>query len=138
MVVMVQKEVAEAIVAEPGQMSVLSISVQFYGEPRIISYVPAQCFYPAPEVDSAILRIDLYSQPAVAVTDERGFFDLVQAGFSASRKQMVNSLAQGLGLPKAEVLSLLEKCHIVPQRRAETLSLEEWAKLWQVFTQAGK
>ena len=138
MVVMVQKEVAEAIVAEPGQMSVLSISIQFYGEPRIISYVPAQCFYPAPEVDSAILRIDLYSQPAVAVTDERGFFDLVQAGFSASRKQIVNSLAQGLGLPKAEVLSLLEKADIVPQRRAETLTLEEWARLWQVFTQAGK
>ncbi|HEX73992.1 MAG TPA: ribosomal RNA small subunit methyltransferase A [Dehalococcoidia bacterium] len=138
MVVMVQKEVAEAIVAEPGQMSVLSISVQFYGEPRIISYVPAQCFYPVPEVDSAILQIDLYSQPAVAVTDERGFFDLVQAGFSASRKQIVNSLAQGLGLSKVEVLSLLEKSHIVPQRRAETLSVEEWAQLWGVFTQAGK
>jgi len=138
MVLMVQKEVAEAIVAEPGQMSVLSISVQFYGEPRIISYVPAQCFYPAPEVDSAILRIDLYSQPVVAVTDERGFFDLVQAGFSASRKQIVNSLAQGLELPKAEILSLLGKSRIVPQRRAETLTLDEWAKLWQVFTQAGK
>ncbi len=123
---------------EPGRMSVLSISVQFYGEPRIISYVPAQCFYPAPEVDSAILRIDLYSQPAVAVTDERGFFDLVQAGFSASRKQIVNSLAQGLELPKAEILSLLEKSRIVPQRRAETLTLEEWARLWQVFTQAGE
>jgi len=138
MVVMVQKEVAEAIVTEPGQMSVLSISIQFYGQPRIISYVPAQCFYPAPEVDSAILRIDLYSQPAVAVTDERGFFDLVQAGFSASRKQIVNSLAQGLGLPKAEALSLLEKADIVPKRRAETLALEEWARLWQVFTQAGR
>ena len=138
MVVMVQKEVAEAIVAEPGRMSVLSISVQFYGEPRIISYVPAQCFYPAPEVDSAILRIDLYYQPAVAVTDERSFFDLVQAGFSASRKQIVNSLAQGLELPKAEVLSLLEKAHIMLQRRAETLSLEEWARLWQVITREGE
>ncbi|HEY92220.1 MAG TPA: ribosomal RNA small subunit methyltransferase A [Dehalococcoidia bacterium] len=138
MVVMVQKEVAEAIVAEPGRMSVLSISVQFYGEPRIISYVPARCFYPAPEVDSAILRIDLYSQPAVAVTDERGFINLVQAGFSASRKQIVNSLAQGLGLLKAEVLPLLEKADIAPRRRAETLALEEWARLWQVFTREGK
>ena len=138
MVVMVQKEVAEAIVAEPGQMSVLSISVQFYGEPSIISYVTAQCFYPAPEVDSAILRIDLYSQPTVAVTDERGIFDLVQAGFSASRKQIVNSLAQGLGLLKAEVLALLERARIAPQRRAESLALEEWARLWQVFTQAVK
>jgi 16S rRNA (adenine1518-N6/adenine1519-N6)-dimethyltransferase len=136
MVVMVQKEVAEAIVAKPGQMSVLSISVQFYGEPKIIDYVPAQCFYPAPEVDSAILRIDLYPQPPVAVTDERSFFELVRAGFAASRKQIVNSLAQGLGLPKADVLALLETANIVPQRRAETLTLDEWARLWQVFTQA--
>jgi len=132
MVVMVQKEVAEAIVAEPGRMSVLSISVQFYGEPGIISYVPARCFYPPPEVDSAILRVALYPQPAVAVTDVGSFFELVRAGFSASRKQICNSLAQGLGLPKAEVLPLLAKAGIVPQRRAETLSLDEWARLWQV------
>jgi len=121
-------------VAEPGQMSLLSISVQFYGEPGIISYVPAQCFYPAPEVDSAILRVKLYPQPAVAVTDKESFFGLVRAGFSASRKQLANSLAQGLGIPKAEVLPLLEKASIVPQRRAETLTLDEWAQLWQVFT----
>ena len=136
MIVMVQKEVAEAIVAEPGQRSVLSISVQFYGKPRIVSYVPAQSFYPAPEVDSAILRIDLYPQPAVAVADEKGFFELVRAGFTASRKQIVNSLAQGSGLPKAEVLTLLNKADIVPQRRAEALTLEEWARLWRVFARA--
>ncbi len=133
MIVMVQKEVAEAIAAKPGGMSLLSVSVQFYGEPRIISYVPAQCFYPAPEVDSAILRIDLYSQPAVAVTDEGSFFDLVRAGFAAPRKQMGNSLAQGLELSKAEVLSLLERADIVSRRRAETLTLEEWTRLWRVF-----
>jgi len=135
MTVMVQKEVAEAIVAEPGQMSVLSISVQFYGEPRIISYVPAQCFYPPPEVDSAILRIEVYPQPIVAVTDEGSFFELVRAGFSASRKQIGNSLAQGLGLSKNKVLPLLEKAGIVPQRRAETLTLDEWAQVWRIFTQ---
>jgi len=136
MIVMVQKEVAEAIVAEPGQRSVLSISVQFYGKPRIVSYVPAQSFYPAPEVDSAILRIDLYSQPAVAVADEKGFFELVRAGFTASRKQIVNSLVQGSGLPKTEVLALLGRADIVPQRRAETLTLEEWAHLWRAFSHA--
>jgi len=138
MVVMVQKEVGEAIVAKPGQMSLLSISVQFYGEPEIVSYVPARCFYPAPEVDSAILRVKLYPQPAVAVTDKESFFGLVRAGFSASRKQIVNSLAQGLGLTKAKVLPLLEKASIVPQRRAETLTLDEWAQLWQVFTRVGE
>ena len=133
MVIMVQKEVAEAIVARPGQMSVLSISVQFYGEPSIVSYVPAHCFYPAPEVDSAILRINPYPQPAVAITDESSFFELVRAGFTASRKQLGNSLAQGLEKPKAEILPLLAEASIVPQRRAETLTLDEWARLWQVF-----
>ena len=135
MVVMVQKEVAEAIVAKPGEMSVLTVSVQFYGEPRIISYVPARCFYPPPEVDSAILQVVLYPRPMVAVTDEKSFFELVRAGFSASRKQLGNSLAQGSGLSKAEVLPRLEEAGIAPQRRAETLSLDEWGRLWQVFTQ---
>ena len=132
-VVMVQKEVAEAIVAKPGQMSILSISVQFYGEPAIINYVPAQCFYPAPEVDSAILKIKLYSQPPVEVTDRESFFELVRAGFTASRKQIVNSLAQGLDMPKTEVLPLLAKAGIISRRRAETLTLEEWGVLWRVF-----
>ena len=138
MVVMVQKEVAEAIVAKPGRMSLLSISVQFYGEPTIVSYVPARCFYPAPEVDSAILRIALYPEPAVAVKDREGFFKLVRAGFAASRKQLANSLAQGLELNKAEVLPLLEEASIMPKRRAETLTLEEWARLWQIFSRVRK
>jgi 16S rRNA (adenine1518-N6/adenine1519-N6)-dimethyltransferase len=138
MIVMVQKEVAEAIVAEPGQRSVLSIGVQFYGKPGIVSYVPAGSFYPAPEVDSAILRIDVYRQPPVAVADEKGFFQLVRAGFTAARKQAVNSLSQGLGLPKAEVLVWLEKAGIAPQRRAETFTLEEWAQLWQFFVKIKK
>ena len=138
MVVMVQKEVAEAIVARPGQMSVLSIRVQFYGAPTIVSYVPARCFYPAPEVDSAILRVNVYPQPVVPVTNEQSFFELVRAGFSASRKQIGNSLAQGLGLPKTETLSLLEEASISPRRRAETLTLVEWAWLWQVCTRGGK
>lgn len=133
MIVMVQKEVAKAIVAEPGQRSLLSISVQFYGKPSIVSYVPARSFYPSPEVDSAILRIEVYAQPAVAVTDEGSFFKLVRAGFTAPRKQAANSLAQGLDLPKADVLGLLDKAGIAPQRRAETFTLEEWAQLWQVF-----
>ena len=133
MVVMVQREVAEAIVAKPGGMSLLSISVRFYGKPTIVSQVPARCFYPAPEVDSAILRVDLYPKPVVAVTDEKSFFELVRAGFSAPRKQILNSLAQGLEMSKGEVLTILEGACIVPRRRAETLSLDEWAQLWQVI-----
>jgi len=133
MVVMVQKEVAEAIVAPPGRSSVLSISVQFYGLPQLVGYVPAGCFYPAPEVDSAILRIEVYAQPPVAVTDESSFFELVRAGFTAPRKQIINSLGRGLGWPKPEVLAMLAAVGIDPKRRAETLTLEEWAQLWRVF-----
>ena len=133
LVVMIQKEVAEAIVAEPGNMSLLSVSVQFYGKPEIVSYVPAESFYPAPEVDSAILRVKIYSRPIIAVDDIDDFFGLVRAGFCAPRKQLANSLAQGLGLPKPEALSLLDRADIIYRRRAETLSIEEWKKLWQVF-----
>lgn len=132
MVVMVQQEVAEAIVAGPGKRSVLSISVQFYGRPGIVARVPAASFYPAPEVDSAVVKIEVYPRPPVEV-DEEGFFRLVRAGFTATRKQVANSLAQGLKLPKSEVLTLLEEARLDPRRRAETFTLEEWATLWRAF-----
>ena len=135
MVVMVQKEVAEVIAARPGQMSLLSVSVQYYGRPEIVASVPARCFYPVPEVDSALLRIDLYPRPAVEVADGDGFFALVRAGFSAARKQLANSLTQGLGLPKDRAMALLNGAGIDRRRRAETLTLEEWAQLWQVSAQ---
>jgi 16S rRNA (adenine1518-N6/adenine1519-N6)-dimethyltransferase len=137
MVVMVQKEVAEAIAARPGRMSLLSVSVQFYGKPEIVDYVPAASFYPVPEVDSAVLKIDVYPEPCVAVDDEESFFKLVRAGFSAARKQLVNSLAQGLGASRGQVLTLLEEADVEPTRRAEALSLDEWARLWAAFTGAG-
>ncbi len=133
MVVMVQQEVAEAITAAPGQRSLLSNSVQFYGSPRIVATVPAAAFYPAPEVDSAVVRIDVYDKPPVDVDDADEFFRLVRAGFHAARKQAVNSLAVGLGLPKEEVLALLKRAGIDPKRRAETFTLAEWAGLLRVL-----
>jgi 16S rRNA (adenine1518-N6/adenine1519-N6)-dimethyltransferase len=138
MIVMVQKEVAETIAAGPGKMSLLSVSVQLYGEPSIVGPVSARCFYPEPEVDSAILRIDIYRQPLVAAESASDFFRLVRAGFHAARKQIINSLALGLDLPRAEVLSLLETASIAPQRRAETLTIDEWISLWQASAEAGK
>jgi len=135
MVVMVQKEVARQITARPGGMSLLSVAVQFYGEPKIIKYVPARAFYPAPDVDSAILRIAVYAEPALEV-ETQSFFALVRAGFSAARKQIINSLAHGLDLPKDRVLSMLEKAGIEPTRRAETLSIEEWERLWGEYNRA--
>jgi 16S rRNA (adenine1518-N6/adenine1519-N6)-dimethyltransferase len=133
MVVMVQKEVGEAIAATPGKMSLLSVKIQFYSKPAIISYVPAASFYPPPKVDSVILRLDVYPQPPIEVPDVAAFFDIVMHGFSAPRKQLRNSLAHSLGMPPSQVASLLEKAGIEAKRRAETLSLEEWRKLWEIF-----
>jgi 16S rRNA (adenine1518-N6/adenine1519-N6)-dimethyltransferase len=112
LVVMVQKEVAEAITAKPGEMSILAVSIQFYGQPRVIEYVSAGNFYPPPKVDSAILKIEMYTEPPVKVNSQAGFFKVVRAGFCAARKQIANSLAQGLDIPKAEALSLLEEARL--------------------------
>jgi 16S rRNA (adenine1518-N6/adenine1519-N6)-dimethyltransferase len=132
LVVMVQKEVARQITAKTGEMSLLSVSIQLYGEPRIIKYVPARAFYPSPKVDSAILKINVFPKPVVDV-DIKSFFKLVHAGFSAARKQIANPLSHGLSLPKEDILAMLHKVPIDPRRRAETLSIEEWGLLWQEY-----
>lgn len=138
MVLMVQKEVARNIVAAPGEMSILSVAVQYYGKPEIVSYVPARNFYPAPKVDSAILKVTLYPDPELKVISQGGFFKIVRAGFGTARKQLANSLSRGLDKPKAEILFLLEKAEISPQRRAEDLSLEEWARLERTMAEASR
>jgi 16S rRNA (adenine1518-N6/adenine1519-N6)-dimethyltransferase len=136
MIIMVQKEVAQNIVAKPGDLRILAVSVQFYGKPEIMGYVPAGNFFPVPKVDSAILKITLYPQPRYKVSSDKNFFRIVRAGFCATRKQIANSLAQGLALPKSEVLSLLQKAGVEPQKRPETLTLEEWAALERTFAEA--
>lgn len=137
MVVMVQKEVGEAIVAQPGDMSILAVSVQFYGKPRIVDHVPAQSFYPPPKVDSVILQIEVYKQPAVPVPDAHRFFEVVRAGFSAPRKQLRNALALGLKVSSQEATDIIQRAEISPQRRAETLDLGEWARICEVVTNNG-
>jgi len=129
-VVMVQYEVAQRIVAAPGDLSLLGVSVQFYGEPKIIEHVPARAFYPAPKVDSAILRIDLKDEVPLTPGQRDSFFHLVQAGFSERRKQLHNSLAHGLHRKNADVQPWLQAANIDPSRRAETLSIEDWLRLW--------
>jgi 16S rRNA (adenine1518-N6/adenine1519-N6)-dimethyltransferase len=138
MIIMVQKEVARNIIAQPGDLSILAVSIQFYGKPEIMGYVPAGNFFPVPKVDSAILKITLYPEPLVKVTSNESFFKIVRAGFCARRKQVANSLAQGLDISKEEVLSLMQKAGVVPQKRPETLTLEEWASLENIFTEANK
>lgn len=130
MVVMVQKEIAQNIVAAGGKNGILSISVALYGKPSLVSYVRPRSFYPPPEVDSAIVRIDVYEGPALNVnTDD--FFRVVKAGFSSPRKQLRNSLAHGLSIPPSTAAVLLNEAGISLQRRAETLSLEEWGKVYE-------
>lgn len=130
LVVMVQYEVAQRIVAAPGDLSLLGVSIQFYGKPDIVAHVPARAFYPAPKVDSAILRVDLKDEVPLAHRQRDSFFRLVQAGFSERRKQIHNSLARGLHRKDAEVQAWLKAAGIDPGRRAETLSVEEWLQLW--------
>ena len=140
MVVTVQREVAERIVAEPRKMNLLAVSVQFYGQPRTVTRIPAGAFYPAPNVDSAVVRIDVGEQPAVSLgegIDEASFFRVVRAGFSQKRKKLRNSLSAGLRFAPVEAAELLEQAGVDPGRRAETLSLQEWAKVTQVLHQQG-
>ncbi len=129
-VVMIQYEVAQRIVAGPGDMSLLGVSIQFYGRPSIIEHVPARAFYPAPKVDSAILRIDLKDEVPLTPGQRDSFFRLVQAGFSQRRKQVHNSLTHGLHRKNVEVQAGLLAANIDPSRRAETLSIEDWLRLW--------
>lgn len=136
MVVMVQKEVGEAIAAGPGKMSLLAVSLQVYSRPKIVAYVPAHSFYPPPKVDSVILRLDLLPEPAVKVADIDRFFEVVRCGFSSPRKQLHNSLARSLRVKPSEMALLLKKVNIEPQRRAETLSLDEWARLYEALSTA--
>ena len=135
LVVMVQHEVAERIVAQPGDLSVLAISIQFYGQPRIVARVPASSFYPAPKVDSAILRVDIDTNAPLTVTERDSFFRLVQAGFSERRKQLHNSLTHGLHYKNEIIRAWLGEAGIDASRRAETLSIAEWLHLWQVGPQ---
>ncbi|HOQ99106.1 MAG TPA: 16S rRNA (adenine(1518)-N(6)/adenine(1519)-N(6))-dimethyltransferase RsmA [Anaerolineae bacterium] len=131
LVVTVQQEVAERITAQPGAMSLLAVSVQFYGRPRRVARIPAGAFYPPPKVDSAAVRIDVYppaERPVQDVGPER-FFRVARAGFGQRRKQLRNSLTAGLHLKGEQVAAALARAGIAPQRRAETLSLEEWAEL---------
>ncbi|MBN1644192.1 MAG: 16S rRNA (adenine(1518)-N(6)/adenine(1519)-N(6))-dimethyltransferase RsmA [Dehalococcoidales bacterium] len=133
MVLMVQKEVAKQITARPGEMSLLSVSVQIYGKPKMVDKIPARSFYPPPKVDSAILRIETYPEPKITKKDAAGFFDIVRAGFSANRKQLANSLANGLKIQKSDIIPLLQEIKIDPARRAETLTIDEWLLLCKAF-----
>jgi 16S rRNA (adenine1518-N6/adenine1519-N6)-dimethyltransferase len=129
-VVMIQREVAERIVAAPPHMSLLAVSVQFFGQPRLALHVPASAFYPVPAVDSAVVSLVVQSPP-LPDAEQTSFFRVVAAGFGQRRKTLANSLAAGLDLPRAAVVASLRSAGIDPQRRAETLTVDDWVGLYR-------
>lgn len=129
----VQKEVAERVLARDGKMSLLSLSVQVFGKVSMAGVIPAGSFLPAPDVDSAVLKVDLYPEPLVSLEQQKTFFKLAHAGFGQKRKTLRNSLSAGLALPGAETEKLLVESGIDPQRRAETLNIPEWKTLTQAW-----
>lgn len=128
-VLLVQKEVAERIAAEPGDMSILAISAQVYAEASLGQVVPAELFTPPPKVDSQVVILKTRQQPLVASADEKAFFRVVKAGFSAKRKKLRSSLSGGLGISKQDVEALLERADISPDARAEDLAISDWLRL---------
>lgn len=133
MILMIQKEVAQRIVAKPPKMSILTISVQFYAKPEIISYVSKNSFWPPPQVNSAVIKIvPRYSAYRSALFSER-FFRIVKAGFSHPRKQLAKNLINELELNRENTCQWLLKNKINPTQRAETLNLQDWLNLAKTF-----
>lgn len=128
---LVQKEVAERVCAQQGDMSLLSVSVQFYCEASLGPVVPARLFTPPPKVDSQILKLTYRAKPLFPGVDTKQFFRIVKAGFSQRRKTLLNSLSAGLQLSREETTALLERALVLPTARAQNLSLEEWWAIYQ-------
>ena len=128
-VLLVQKEVAERIAAEAGNMSVLSVSVQIFAEAELDIEVPRQFFTPPPKVDSQVVVLRIRDNPLITSEDQRDFFRIVKAGFSAKRKKLRSSLSGGLGIDKSAAEELLKNAGISPDARAEDLAIEDWKRL---------
>ena len=139
LVAMVQKEVAERMAAQPGgkDYGALSVAIQYYTEPEIAFIVPPTSFIPAPAVDSAVIVCKRREKPPVEVCDEALFFRVVKAAFSLRRKMLSNSL-KNMGIRAEQVAKWLELAGVDGKRRAETLSLEDFAKLTNSFNEATK
>lgn len=133
-VLLVQKEVAERIAAEPGKMSVLAVATQIFAEAELDIEVPRQFFTPPPKVDSQVVVLRTRDQPLVTKDNEKLFFRLVKAGFSAKRKKLRSSLSAGLAISKPEAEQLLRKSDINPEKRAEDLSIDQWKKIMTNIT----
>jgi 16S rRNA (adenine1518-N6/adenine1519-N6)-dimethyltransferase len=134
MTLLLQKEVAERIVAKPGEMSVLAVSVQYYANPKILGYVSRDKFWPAPAIDSAIIKIDLKNDlDRSSVDKEKDFFRLVKIGFSSRRKMLKNNLMAGLGISQEMAKDKIKSAGLDEKIRAQDLSLSDWQNLFVQF-----
>ena len=130
LVVMVQREVAERIAARPPEMSILSVAVQYFGQPKILFRIGPGAFVPAPKVESAVVKIEVAEDTPLEPAERELFFRLVRAGFGQRRKQLMNSIAAGLQLEKPVVKEALSAAGIDPRRRPQTLDLDDWLRLF--------
>ena len=138
LVVMMQAEVAESIVAQAGKLSILGLSVQLYGEPEILFRVPPTAFYPPPKVQSAVVRIAVTPKLRARVDDVEAFFRIVRAGFGTKRKQLRNALANGLSIDPMTAGAVLSRAGIKHTLRAQELTLEQWAALTKSWIALGR
>lgn len=129
--VMVQKEAAQRMCAEIGtrQSGAVTVAVNYYSKPEILFNVSAGSFMPAPKVDSAVIKLEVFHKPAVEVKDSKKFFKVVKSAFGQRRKTLPNSLSSGLGIPKSEINNVLSECEISLTARAEQLKLEDFKKI---------
>ncbi|GAB4524696.1 MAG: 16S rRNA (adenine(1518)-N(6)/adenine(1519)-N(6)) -dimethyltransferase RsmA [Anaerolineales bacterium] len=128
-VLTVQREVAQRICAAPGEMNLLALGVQLYGEPSVAAHIPAGAFLPVPKVDSAVVRVDVTPQPRLAQQDVPLFFQLAKAAFAQKRKTLANTLSAGLRWSKAEAQARLAAAGIAPNTRPQALDWDAWARL---------
>ena len=138
MVIMVQREVARDMAAEPGHMSLLSLAVQIYASANKVIDVPPQCFDPPPKVHSSVLKLTPSSEPKLRFESPDDFFKLARGGFKSPRKQLHNSLADGLFIHLDDARSLVSETGLETTRRPATLSLEDWQVLYDVWVKSGK
>jgi len=131
--ILIQKEVAERVVALPGDMSILSVTAQFYCDASLGAFVPAKLFTPPPKVDSQVLVLRYREQPLFEDVAPKLFFRLVKAGFSQKRKTLQNSLSGGLAISKQEAAELLQSAGITTTARAQELSLQQWERLYRAY-----
>ena len=135
---MLQREVAERIVASPPDMNLLAVGVQYHGAPKLLFRIGKGAFVPPPNVQSAVIRIITHPETSLPVGQRDLFFRIVTAGFAQPRKQLVNNLTAGLGILRVEAMQILESAEIDPTLRPERLALDDWLRIYSAVVELNR